>query len=151
MRLKPFGKDSFIIQGTPGIRGWEMKNPLSKPPEQYKHFTSEIRFSRREKLIRTLARQHAVRPGAVLDEKKCGCWWTISSPATSTISHPVAILPTSSLKKTTSKNYLAGSNGFFFRPSHRIYLRYNCRLLFLACVNWVEDTCTLMNLLSAWL
>jgi len=38
--------------------------------EQYKNFTSEIRFSRRERLIRTLARQHAVKTGTILDEKE---------------------------------------------------------------------------------
>lgn len=69
--IEPFGKDSFIIQGTPGDTGMgDEKSALENLLEQYKHFTSEIRFSRREKLIRTLARQHAVRPGAVLDEKE---------------------------------------------------------------------------------
>ena len=37
---------------------------------QYKHFSNEIRFSKREKLIRTLARQEAVKPGMSLDEKE---------------------------------------------------------------------------------
>jgi len=69
--IEPFGKDSFIIQGTPGDTGQgDEKSALENLLEQYKHFTSEIRFSRREKLIRTLARQHAVRPGAILDEKE---------------------------------------------------------------------------------
>jgi DNA mismatch repair protein MutL len=69
--IEPFGKDSFIIQGTPGDTGQgDEKSALETLLEQYKHFTSEIRFSRREKLIRTLARQQAVRPGTVLDEKE---------------------------------------------------------------------------------
>jgi DNA mismatch repair protein MutL len=69
--IEPFGKESFIIQGTPGDTGQgDEKSALENLLEQYKHFTSEIRFSRREKLIRTLARQHAVRPGAILDEKE---------------------------------------------------------------------------------
>jgi DNA mismatch repair protein MutL len=69
--IEPFGKDSFIIQGTPGDTGQgDEKSALENLLEQYKHFTSEIRFSRREKLIRTLARQYAIRPGAILDEKE---------------------------------------------------------------------------------
>ncbi len=69
--IEPFGKDSFIIQGSPGDTGQgDEKSTLENLLEQYKHFTSEIRFSRREKLIRTMARQKAVRPGDTLDEKE---------------------------------------------------------------------------------
>ena len=69
--IEPFGKDSFIIQGTPADTGQGDEKPaLESLLEQYKHFTSEIRFSRREKLIRTMARQQAVRPGALLEEKE---------------------------------------------------------------------------------
>jgi DNA mismatch repair protein MutL len=69
--IEPFGKDSFIIQGTPADMGQGDEKPaLESLLEQYKHFTSEIRFSRRERLIRTLAKQQAVRPGAVLEEKE---------------------------------------------------------------------------------
>ena len=69
--IEPFGKDSFIIQGTPADTGQgDEKSSLENLLDQYKHFTSEIRFSRREKLIRTMARQQAVKAGAVLDEKE---------------------------------------------------------------------------------
>ena len=70
--IEPFGKDSFIIQGTPADMGQDgdERSALEALLEQYKHFTSEIRFSKREKLIRTMARQQAVRPGTVLDEKE---------------------------------------------------------------------------------
>jgi DNA mismatch repair protein MutL len=69
--IEPFGKDSFIIQGTPADTGQgDERSALETLLEQYKHFTSEIRFSRREKLIRTMARQQAVRPGTVLNEKE---------------------------------------------------------------------------------
>ncbi len=69
--IEPFGKDSFIIQGTPADTGQgDERSALEALLEQYKHFTSEIRFSKREKLIRTMARQQAVRPGTVLDEKE---------------------------------------------------------------------------------
>ncbi len=70
-QLEPFGKDSFIIQGTPAdtTQGNE-KAVMESLLEQYKNFTSEIRFSRREKLIRSLARQGAVKPGTPLTEKE---------------------------------------------------------------------------------
>ena len=69
--IEPFGKDSFIIQGTPAdmTQGNE-KLVMESLLEQYKNFTSEIRFSKREKLIRSLARQEAVKPGTVLSERE---------------------------------------------------------------------------------
>jgi DNA mismatch repair protein MutL len=69
--IEPFGKDSFIIQGTPADTGQgNEKAALEQLLEQYKNFVSEVRFSKREKLIRTLARQNAVRPGVSLAEKE---------------------------------------------------------------------------------
>ena len=69
--IEPFGKDSFVIQGTPADTGQgNEKGALEQLLEQYKNFVSEIRFSKREKLIRTLARQNAVRSGAALTEKE---------------------------------------------------------------------------------
>ena len=69
--IEPFGKDSFIIQGTPADTGQgNEKGALEGMLEQYKNFVSEIRFSKREKLIRTLARQNAIRPGIPLSEKE---------------------------------------------------------------------------------
>ena len=69
--IEPFGKDSFIIQGTPAdmTQGNE-KVVMESLLEQYKNFNSEIRFSKREKLIRSLARQEAVKPGTVLSERE---------------------------------------------------------------------------------
>jgi DNA mismatch repair protein MutL len=69
--IEPFGKDSFIVQGTPADTGQgDEKATLENLLEQYKHFSSEIRFSRREKLIRAMAKQQAVKAGTVLDEKE---------------------------------------------------------------------------------
>lgn len=69
--IEPFGKDSFIIQGTPGdtSQGNE-KVAMESLLEQYKNFTSDIRFSRREKLIRSLARQGSIKAGTLLTEKE---------------------------------------------------------------------------------
>ena len=69
--IGPFGKDSFIIQGTPAdITGGNEKGVLENLLEQYKNFATEIRFSKREKLVRTMARQQAIKPGAALTEKE---------------------------------------------------------------------------------
>jgi DNA mismatch repair protein MutL len=69
--IEPFGKDSYIIQGTPADTGHgDDKAALENLLEQYKNFTSEIRFSRREKLIRTMARQQAIKPNTALSEKE---------------------------------------------------------------------------------
>jgi DNA mismatch repair protein MutL len=66
--IEPFGKDTFIVQGTPADTGQgDERSALENLLEQYKHFTSEIRFSRREKLIRTMARQQAIKAGTILD------------------------------------------------------------------------------------
>lgn len=69
--IEPFGKDSFIIQGTPADTGQgNEKGTLENLLEQYKNFVSEMRLSKREKLARTLARQNAVKPGTALAEKE---------------------------------------------------------------------------------
>jgi DNA mismatch repair protein MutL len=69
--IEPFGKDSFIVQGTPADTGQgNEKGAMEQLLEQYKNFVSEIRFSKRERLVRTLARQNAVRPGTALEEKE---------------------------------------------------------------------------------
>jgi DNA mismatch repair protein MutL len=38
--------------------------------EQYKHFSSDLKFSKREKLIRTLAWQQSIKTGRQLNEKE---------------------------------------------------------------------------------
>jgi DNA mismatch repair protein MutL len=69
--IEPFGKDSFVVHGTPADIGQgDERSALEALLEQYKHFTSEIRFSRREKLIRTLARQQAIKAGTMLGERE---------------------------------------------------------------------------------
>ena len=69
--IEPFGKDSFIIQGTPADTSHgDDRASLESLLEQFKHFTSEVRFSKREKLVRTMARQQAVKPDTALSEKE---------------------------------------------------------------------------------
>ncbi len=69
--VEAFGKNSFIIQGIPAdVEPGNEKHIIDILLEQYKHFSSEIKFSKREKLIRSLARQQAVRAGVRLTERE---------------------------------------------------------------------------------
>ncbi len=70
-QVEPFGKNTFAIQGTPAdIEPGNEKNIIDLLLEQYKHFSSELRFTRREKLVRSLARQQAVKAGVRLTERE---------------------------------------------------------------------------------
>jgi DNA mismatch repair protein MutL len=67
--IEPFGKDSFIIQGTPaGIEAGGEKKLIEKMLEHCKHSGSEKPFPLREKMIRSLAWQQSVKPGTPLTE-----------------------------------------------------------------------------------
>ena len=61
----------FVIQGTPAdvLQGNEMHS-VELLLEQFKHFNSEVNFSRREKLIRCLTRQNAIKAGRTLTQKE---------------------------------------------------------------------------------
>jgi DNA mismatch repair protein MutL len=69
--IEPFGKQAFVIQGTPAdtLLGNE-KQALEQLLEQYKHFSSELKFSKREVLLRSVAWQQSVKPGTVLGERE---------------------------------------------------------------------------------
>jgi DNA mismatch repair protein MutL len=69
--IEPFGKNSFVIQGTPAdvVPGNE-KQVIDSLLEQYKHFSSDIKFSKREKIVRLLAWQQAIKAGRQLNEKE---------------------------------------------------------------------------------
>ena len=69
--IEPFGTNSFVIQGTPGdVEQGNEKNVVEKLLEQFKHFSSELKFSRREKLIRSVARQQSIKRGQPLNKKE---------------------------------------------------------------------------------
>jgi DNA mismatch repair protein MutL len=69
--IEPFGPHSYVIQGTPAdVEQGNEKQVIENLLEQYKHFTSEIRFSKREKLIRSMVSQRVVRAGKILDQKE---------------------------------------------------------------------------------
>ncbi len=69
--IESFGQNSFIIQGIPAdvISGNE-KNAIELLLEQFKHFSGDLKFSKREKLIRCMARQMAIKTGQSLTQKE---------------------------------------------------------------------------------
>lgn len=69
--IEPFGNNAFIIQGTPAdVLAGDERHAIDLLLEQYKHFSSDIKFSRRERLIRCLARQQSIKSGQVLTQKE---------------------------------------------------------------------------------
>ncbi|HEY6956651.1 MAG TPA: DNA mismatch repair endonuclease MutL [Flavisolibacter sp.] len=69
--IEPFGKTAFVIQGTPAdLESGNEKTMLEQILEQYKHFSGELKLSRREMLLRTVAWQQAVKAGTSLSERE---------------------------------------------------------------------------------
>ena len=70
-QVEPFGNNSFVIQGSPAdVPDGNEKDSLEKILEQYKHFNMDMSFSKREKLLRSMAWQQSIRPGAFLSQKE---------------------------------------------------------------------------------
>ncbi|MGB4843339.1 MAG: DNA mismatch repair endonuclease MutL, partial [Ferruginibacter sp.] len=70
-QLEPFGNNTFVIQGTPAdVNQGSEKTAIEKMLEQYKHFSSDLKFSKREKLLRSLALQQSIKAGITLTEKE---------------------------------------------------------------------------------
>jgi DNA mismatch repair protein MutL len=70
-QVEHFGQHTFIIQGSPAdISDGNEKAALEKMLEQYKHFNMEASFSKREKLLRSMAWQQSVKAGTYLSEKE---------------------------------------------------------------------------------
>jgi DNA mismatch repair protein MutL len=69
--IEPFGNQAFVIQGTPAdLEQGNEKMIIENLLEQFKHFSSDLKFSKREKVIRSLAWQQAIKPGTALTEKE---------------------------------------------------------------------------------
>lgn len=67
--IEPFGSNSFVVQGTPAdLAQGNEKAAIEQMLDQVKHFSSDIKFSRREKLLRTLSQQHAIKAGTSLTQ-----------------------------------------------------------------------------------
>ena len=70
-QVEPFGNNSFVIQGIPAdVLAGNEKNSIELLIEQFKHFSSDIKFSKREKLVRCMARQQAIKSGQSLGQKE---------------------------------------------------------------------------------
>lgn len=69
--LEPFGHNTFVIQGTPAnVEQGNEKKAIEKMLEQYKHFSLDLKFTKKEKLLRSLAIQQSVKAGIHLSEKE---------------------------------------------------------------------------------
>jgi DNA mismatch repair protein MutL len=65
--LEPFGNNTFVIQGTPAnLEQGSEKNAIEKMLDQYKHFSTDLKFTKREKIIRTMAWQQSIKTGKAL-------------------------------------------------------------------------------------
>ncbi len=70
-QLEPFGNNTFVIQGTPAdVEQGNEKTAIEKMLEQYKHFSNDIKFSKREKLMRSMALQQSLKAGTILTQKE---------------------------------------------------------------------------------
>jgi DNA mismatch repair protein MutL len=69
--VEPFGNNSFVIQGSPAdVPDGNEKVALERMLEQYKHFSMEVNFNKREKLLRSMAWQQSVKAGTYLTLKE---------------------------------------------------------------------------------
>ena len=69
--LEPFGNNTFVIQGTPAdIEVGNEKTAIEKMLEQFKHFSADLKYNKREKLFRSLAWQQAIKAGTSLTQKE---------------------------------------------------------------------------------
>ncbi len=69
--VEPFGHNSFVIQGIPAdITAGNEKHAIELLIEQFKHFSNDVKFSKREKLVRCMARQQAIKAGQSLSQKE---------------------------------------------------------------------------------
>jgi DNA mismatch repair protein MutL len=67
--VEPFGNNTFVIQGSPAdVAHGNEKHSIELLLEQFKHFSSDIKYSKREKLVRCMSRQQAIKAGQALGQ-----------------------------------------------------------------------------------
>jgi len=67
-QIEPFGNNTFVIQSVPAsVKEGSEKAILEKMLDQYKHFSSDIKCSAREKVWRSLASQQSIKGGIKLE------------------------------------------------------------------------------------
>jgi DNA mismatch repair protein MutL len=70
-QVEPKDDQTFVIQGIPAdILPGNEKHAIELLIEQLKHFSSDIKFSKREKLVRCMSRQQAIKAGQQLTQKE---------------------------------------------------------------------------------
>ena len=69
--IEPFGSNTFIIQGVPAdVTEGNEKITIEKMLDQYSNFSNDLKFTKREKLIRSMAWQQSVKAGVCLSTKE---------------------------------------------------------------------------------
>ncbi|HUM65247.1 MAG TPA: DNA mismatch repair endonuclease MutL [Chitinophagaceae bacterium] len=91
--IEPFGKNTFVIQGTPAdIEPGNEKFIIDLLIDQYKHFNPDLKFSKRERLVRSLAKQQAIKPGTQLSMREMkqllNDLWACAQPNTTPDGNP---------------------------------------------------------------
>lgn len=70
-QIEQDAQHQYVIQGTPAdIATGNEKHAIEMLIEQFKHFNSDVNFSRKEKLIRCMAKQQSTKTGTPLDLKE---------------------------------------------------------------------------------
>lgn len=68
--LEPFGNNTFVVRGTPAdMQAGNDQATIEGLLEQFKHF-SELKVTRREQLIRSMARNNAIPAGKILSARE---------------------------------------------------------------------------------
>lgn len=69
--LEPFGQHTFVVRGTPAdIQTGNEQASIEGLLEQFKHFSHELKLSRREQLVRSMARNNAIPAGKYLETRE---------------------------------------------------------------------------------
>lgn len=99
-RMEPFGNNTFVVQGVPAdVLSGNETLAIEKILEQFKHFSNEIKFSKREKLLRSLAIQHAIKAGVALSAKEMASLLSDLFACNTPVLQPAADPLTLALKK----------------------------------------------------
>lgn len=70
-KIEPFGNNTFIVQGTPAnMEAGNEKAAIEKMLELYKHFSTDVKFSQREKVLRSMAWQQSIKAGKILSQQE---------------------------------------------------------------------------------
>ncbi len=69
--VQQIGKQAFAVHGVPSdLESGNEKQCIEGMLEQFKHFSAELKADKREKMISSLARQHAIKPGKTLSPEE---------------------------------------------------------------------------------